>query len=208
MRATTRRLLTTVATLYPCVVISGRSLEDIARRVARIPVWHVFGNHGLESSSAGSRPNTQTRGWVAHLTEALRDQPGVRIEDKGLTVTVHYRGAPDRTAAIDAIRAALRGLPGARIVGGKEAVNLLPFGAAGKGVALRDALRMFACDAAVYVGDDATDEDAFRAAAPDQLLAIRVGAAPQSGAPYHLASQPDIDLLLASLIDLRQPRSR
>jgi trehalose 6-phosphate phosphatase len=203
MRSTTRRLLTSVATLYPSVVISGRRLDDIARRVARIPIWHVFGNHGLESTSANPKPTLQTRGWVTHLNTALRDAVGVRVEDKGLTVTVHYRGAPDRAAAIDAIRAALGGLPGARIVGGKEAVNLLPFGAADKGVAIRDALRMFACDTAIYVGDDATDEDAFSAAPHDRLLAIRIGAAARSAALYHVPAQPDIDLLLQRLIDLR-----
>ena len=203
MRAGTRSLLTTAATLYPCVVISGRRLDDIAGKLAGIPLWHVFGNHGLESWTASAYPTTQTRTWVRKLAHDLVNHPGVVIEDKGLSVTVHYRGAHDRPRAIEAIEAAIRGLPGARIVGGKESVNLLPFGGADKGVALRDALRLFACQTAIYVGDDATDEDAFAAAGPHQLLGVHVGPAPSSAARYHIDSQADVDMLLEALIEVR-----
>ena len=48
MRARTRRLLVAVAERYPCVVISGRSRDDVASRIETVPVWHVSGNHGLE----------------------------------------------------------------------------------------------------------------------------------------------------------------
>jgi trehalose 6-phosphate phosphatase len=208
MRTGTRRLLTTVAGLYPCVVISGRRLDDIAARLGGIPVWHVFGNHGLESSAASAHPTAQTRKWVRKLTQDLANDEGVVIEDKGLSVTVHYRGAHDRGKAIESIETAIRGLPGARIVGGKEAVNLLPFGGADKGVALRDALRLFACQTAIYVGDDATDEDAFAAAGPHQLLAIHVGPAQSSAARYHVDSQAQVDVLLEALIDARMQHAK
>jgi trehalose 6-phosphate phosphatase len=203
MRAATRRLLARAATLYPCVVISGRSLQDVARRLTGIPVWHVFGNHGLESSSRSRRPAAQTRLWLARLTSALAGHAGVVVEDKGLTVTVHYRNAADRPAAVAAIEAAVVGLPAARVVAGSEAVNLLPLGGEDKGDAVRDALRLFACQSAIYVGDDATDEAAFTALGAQELLAIRVGAAPRSAARYYLESQAEIDRLLQALIDLR-----
>jgi trehalose 6-phosphate phosphatase len=202
MRMRTRRLLSTAAGLYPCVVISGRALDDIARRLAGIPVWHVFGNHGLESESARARPAAHTREWIRRLTRDLAAHSGVVVEDKGLSVTVHYREAVDRPAAIAAIEAAVKGLPGARIIGGKEAVNLLPFAGADKGVALRDALRLFACHNAIYVGDDATDEDAF-AALPHHVLGVRVVPAEVSAARYHVESQADVDLLLETLIEVR-----
>ena len=201
MRARTRALLAKAARLYPCVVISGRALHDIARRLTGIPVWHVFGNHGLESPSGAAQPTEQTRAWVRRLTRDLAGHPGVVVEDKGLTVTVHYRAAQDRARAIGAIEAAVKGLPGARIVGGKEAVNLLPFGGANKGVAVRDALRLFACQTCIYVGDDATDEDAFAAA--HHVLGIRIGAARASHARYHLPTQGHIDAFLETLIQLR-----
>lgn len=48
MRATTRQLLTRVARIYPSVVISGRAHHDLAKRLGRLPLWEVFGNHGAE----------------------------------------------------------------------------------------------------------------------------------------------------------------
>jgi len=199
----TRRLLASAARLYPCVVIAGRRLDDIARRLAGIPVWHMFGNHGLESWPASARPLAETRAWAQQLTRDLSNHDGVVVEDKGASVTVHYRNARDRASAIEAIHAATSALPGARILGGSEAVNVLPCGAGDKGVALRHAVGLFACQTAIYVGDDPTDEDAFAAGGPCQVLGIRVGAARSSAARYHIESQSDIDRLLEALIAIR-----
>jgi len=60
----------------------------------------------------------------------------------------------------------------ARAVGGAEAVNLLPYAGPHTGSALRQARRAFACDAAIYVGDDDTDEDAFTADVDALLRAL------------------------------------
>ena len=210
LRASTRRLLEQVARMYPCVVISGRALADISRRLNRIPLWYVFGNHGSEPASAPA-PADRTREWVRVLRGSLPEDPGVFLEDKGHSLTVHYRGARDRAAAHEAIVRAAQRLPDARIVGGSEAVNLLGRDAPDKGTALVYALRAFACNVAIYVGDDDTDEDAFRALPPDRLLSIRVGA-PRSPtrARFHLDSQAEIDVLLERLLELREeaPRQR
>jgi hypothetical protein len=77
------------------------------------------------------------------------------------------------------------------------------FGGGHKGLALRDALQVFACHTAIHVGDDATDEDAFATATHHQVRGIRVGAAPGSLARYHLESQSDVDVLLETLAELR-----
>jgi trehalose 6-phosphate phosphatase len=59
MRDQTRRLLADCARRYPCVVISGRRLDDVTRRLGRIPVWYVFGKgerrHPSTRSSRRSR---------------------------------------------------------------------------------------------------------------------------------------------------------
>jgi trehalose 6-phosphate phosphatase len=204
MRRRTRRLLADIALLYPCVVISGRALDDVVRRLSGIPVWHTFGNHGLESDSARPRQTAQIRRWVERLTRDLSAHKGVVIEDKGLTVTVHYRTAVDRPLAIAAIQRSIRELTDARTIDGSEAINLLPAGGADKGVALRDALRRFACETAVYVGDDGTDEDAFANGGSQRVLGIRVGAAADSAAGYHLETQDEVDTLLEALIELRK----
>ncbi len=74
---------------------------------------------------------------------------------------------------------------------------------ANKGVALRRALEITACDTAIYVGDDETDEDAFGALKPEKLLSIRIGRSDASRASYHLDAQRSIDLFLHALADAR-----
>ena len=98
MRARTRQLLVRLTRVYPCVVISGRTLSDISRRVKRIPLCYVFGNHGLEPLADKARPARATAEWLRRLREQLPDHPGVVIEDKKHTVTIHYR-APAIAAA-------------------------------------------------------------------------------------------------------------
>jgi trehalose 6-phosphate phosphatase len=206
--ANTKRLLVRVAKKYPMVVISGRALADISERVAEIGVQHIFGNHGLERSGAASRPRAQVHRWVEQLTEQLSHQRGVVVEDKAHSVSVHYRSAPDQEQALRVIMPIVRKLPEVRIINGAAAVNLLPKDGANKGVALRRALELSACDTAIYVGDDETDEDAFGAFKPEKLLSIRIGPSDASRARYHLASQASIDLLLNELNEMRDERGQ
>jgi trehalose-6-phosphatase len=55
----------------------------------------------------------------------------------------------------------------------------------------------------LYLGDDQTDEDVFALSRTLPLLAVRVGRKPHSLAPYYLASQHHVDMLLAALLELR-----
>ena len=184
-------------------MISGRALADISARVAGIGARHVFGNHGLEWSGGTSRPRAQVRRWVHQLTEPLTGHPGVVIEDKTHSVSVHYRSAPDQARALRFILPIVRMLPDVRVISGAAAVNLLPKDGANKGIALRRALDASGCETAIYVGDDETDEDAFAALEPDKLLSIRIGPSATSRARYHIESQQSIDLLLRALIEAR-----
>jgi len=203
MRRDTRQLLTLAARLYPCVIISGRALDDLTRRLRHIPAWYLFGNHGLEPATPDTPYPTHTREWTLLLKKRLPRDAGIIIEDKRYSVTIHYRHARDQRRAIEAIDRAVAELPDARALGGAEAVSLLPRGGADKGVALQQACRWFACDSAIYLGDDATDEDAFASASPEKLLAIRVGGAKGSMARYQLDRQEDVDALLRILVDFR-----
>lgn len=203
MRDTTRQLLIHAARLYPCVIISGRALDDLSTRLEGIPVWYLFGNHGLEPPPPGIVPSTPVPQWVEQLQRLLPDDPGIVIEDKRYSVTIHYRNAVDKHRAVEAIDRIVTCLPDARALGGAEAVSLLPRGGANKGVALQQACRWFVCDSAIYVGDDGTDEDAFSSSYPEKLLAIRIGADDTSRAHFHLDSQKEIDSLLQILVDVR-----
>ena len=207
MRPETRRLLARVARRYPCVVISGRPLDDLTRRLHRIPVWHLVGDHGFEVSGGPQSQMRHVRDWVKQLRQRLPARRGLVIEQKKNSVTVHYRHVRNKRRVLEAIADAVGYLKDARSLGGAEAVNLLPCGGPHKGVALQQARRVFACDTAIYVGDDDTDEDAFASAASDRLLSIRVGTGNASLARYRLRTQREVDTLLKSLLELRTTRS-
>jgi hypothetical protein len=70
-------------------------------------------------------------------------------------------------------------------------------------VALQRARRLLGCERVVYVGDDETDEVAFRSDRATRLLGVRVGKVQASAARYHLPRQEDIDQLLQAFLDLR-----
>ena len=180
----TRALLGQLAGRYALVAcVSGRASGDAARVVGVDGVRYV-GSHGLELD-----PDADA--WRARLREfaAGVDWP---VEDKGLTLSFHYRGAEDEQAA----RAALeRAADEARDAGlrarfGRKVLELLPPVDASKGTAVRRLLADAGLERALYAGDDTTDMDGF--AALERLeLGVRVAVASNEGPPA-LAQAADI----------------
>jgi len=203
MRATTRRLLKRVAHLYPCIIISGRAHGDLVKRVGQLPLRHIIGNHGLEPWAETEAVAAQVKRWVHHLRVHLEALSGVVVEDKKYSATVHYRHARDRARARRKIAAVVRSLPNARILDGDMALNLILRTGPDKGVALQRARRALACDTAIYVGNDGTDEDAFASAPANRLLGVRIGRSRSSRAGYYLRSQGEIDPFLQILLAMR-----
>lgn len=200
MRATTQALLQAVARRRPTIILSGRGRSDALRLLGGAPVLEVIGNHGAEAYGLPARSSTQQiRQWHLLLAEQLKDTSGVHIEDKRHSLSIHYRGSADQAAAERRIRALCEELPGARLIGGKSVINLLPHDAPDKGSALLQALDRLGCPRALFVGDDETDEDVFRLRQPQRLLSVRVGRSDQSAAEYCLESQDEIDELLTLL---------
>jgi trehalose 6-phosphate phosphatase len=204
MRDSTRALLRVASMLYPCAVVSGRSRADLGPRLAGVPLLAFVGNHGAEAGfgpvDLGPRP--QVAGWAAALGAALRDVPGVELEDKGLSIALHYRRAPDVAEAEARARAAAGALEGARVFGGHAVVNVAPEEAPDKGAAVGALLRRIGWRQALYVGDDVTDEDAF--AADGVAVPVRIGVAAGSAARFFLPEQADVDAMLRALIAARR----
>jgi trehalose 6-phosphate phosphatase len=169
-------------------VITGRPVEQIDAFLAplRLP---VAGLHGLDCRlTADTRlrlePDPAALALARRrLARFVADWPGTRLEDKDLTVALHYRGAPEAAeparAAVEEIVAASGGALGLRT--GKMVLELAPPGR-DKGDAIRDLLAIppFRGRAPVFCGDDVTDEDGFRFVNAMGGLTIRVG---EPGAP-------------------------
>ena len=107
------------------MVISGRGQADVARHVGSVPVWHVSGNHGIEPWARDEVYLPQVRDWVRRLQTRLAPWAGVIIEGKTYSVTIRYRRARQKEPARKAIKRAVRQLRGARVIAGKEAINLM-----------------------------------------------------------------------------------
>lgn len=206
MRPSTRKLLTRVARAYPCVVISGRRVHDLEARVRPVPVWHLVGDHGSEPLGTQRATSAHVHEWVAELKRHVPRQRGLVFEQKRNTLTVHYRHARDKGRLLELLATAIGHLRDARTLYSPEAINILPANGANKGLALQQMCQAFACDTAIYVGDDESDEDAFASAGPEQLLSIRVGTKHPSAAQYRLRRQTDVDGLLELLLKLRGAR--
>jgi trehalose 6-phosphate phosphatase len=171
----TRALLIPVARRYGVVAcVSGRRAA-IARQIVSLGTIAYVGNHGAEVLRPGrTQPDVdrEAAAWQrrvhqfangAHTGELQRLR--VRLEDKGPIMAFHWRGAPDEEAAEAAVR---RVADGARASGfaihwGRKVLEVRPPIALDKGRGVHALLRDADLDAALYVGDDRTDLDAFRA---------------------------------------------
>ncbi len=212
----TRHWLGRLTSMAPTAVVSGRSLEDIRTRVGR-DVTYLIGNHGLEGGTADPRAIDRARdvtcGWKDILSQGWRQElvrAGVMTEDKTYSLSFHYRNAENPGAARRAIFRALAGLtPQPRVVPGKRVFNALPPGTPHKGGALLELIRQLDVAAAVYIGDDDTDEDVFALRDP-RILTARVGHKKTSAAQFFLRRRPEVSELLCMLAEqlLQQRRAR
>lgn len=196
-------------------VISGRSREDVISRLG-VTVDYAVGNHGVDGLPGAEREAAEcvavSQGWLAQLRggEALRAlDPGLLLEDKGVSLSVHYRQARDAGRAVASLPAVFAGLePAPRIVTGKMVFNLLPPAAADKGTAMLRLLELSRAEAGLYVGDDVTDEDVFCLHQPD-LLTVRVGRDDSSHARLYLRAPSEVARLIDALIgELAAARAR
>ena len=204
----TRGLLIEIARRYGVVAcVSGRRASD-ARRIVGIGTISYLGSHGTELLRSGwTEPELDpaVRDWGRRMQEFGRESDTaelrrlrVRIEDKGSIVAFHWRGAPDEEAAraaIDAI-AAHGEQAGLRTHWGRKVLEVRPPVRMDKGAGIVGFLQDTDLDVALYVGDDATDIDAFRGLAElvaDGRLkhAVRACVASEEG-PSELADEADL----------------
>jgi len=155
-------------------VVSGRGLADVRERAA-IPGIAYAGNHGMEIEGAGlhrihpeaqaARPELEE--VAAAVEPALEGIDGAFLEDKGLTLSIHYRLAPDHAEEVrEIVLEAAGGRPGLEVFDGKMIVEVRPRVEWHKGKAVLFLLGQMQPPKeapVLYLGDDRTDEDAFRA---------------------------------------------
>jgi trehalose 6-phosphate phosphatase len=206
-----RQRLAQLAQRVPVAVISGRSLADLRPRIPA-EVRLCIGNHGSEGATEevdATAMRTVCRAWIAQLSEWLKQpgsDPGIVVEDKGLTLSVHFRLARDRELAARRLAELVPRLaPAPRVIGGKLVLNLLPPNARTKFEALVELAQREAAERVLFVGDDETDELVF-AQAPEHWTTVRVDLSRASQADFFVHQQSEVAMLLDQLLALlRKP---
>ncbi len=196
-------------------ILSGRSLADLGVRVGLSEV--IYGGcHGLEVQGPGlSFRHPRADAWAALLqavaeavSARLASMPGVRLEPKGLAIAVHYRNAPSGAAGelriqLDRVIHPLRDR--LRLLRGSKVIEILPRVRWNKGdCALWIRERVMGALArpvvTLYMGDDRTDELAFRVL-QEKAITARVGPlVARSTAAYRLRDVTDVHRLLSALV--------
>jgi trehalose 6-phosphate phosphatase len=154
-------VLSRLATRYAVVgLISGRPAEE-ARRLVSVPGIEVFGVYGLSEADSGS----PVAGVRDDVEAAARNVRGAWMEDKKVSVAVHYRAAEDVDAAGAVLSGALGAIAdrhGLSVMPGKMVIELVPPDT-GKGSVIESQWKSRNLSACLYAGDDVADLQAFAA---------------------------------------------
>jgi trehalose 6-phosphate phosphatase len=220
----TRQLLIATSRRYGLVAcVSGRRASE-ARAMVSIGAITYLGSHGAELLQAGwtdARLDPALRQWIEPLGKFAAAQDAgelrrarVRIEDKGVILAYHWRGATDEDNARVLVEklAADAQAAGFHVHWGRKVLEVRPPVPFDKGDGITTLIRGSGVRAAVYVGDDVTDLDAFRALSVltesgELTYSLRVGVRSDDG-PAELEAAADfvvegtegVRRLLASLV--------
>jgi trehalose 6-phosphate phosphatase len=190
-------------------ILSGRSLADVRKRVGLAGLYYG-GNHGLEIFGPDLRfthPKAVSARRLIGQMKALLEKEicpieGAWLEDKKFSLTLHFRSV-ERKEDIASVKkifysVAADFLEGdlLSVIKGKKVLELAPYTSWNKGSAVIWLMKKFAGGALpVFVGDDLTDETAFRALGSGGI-SVRIGRSAKTSARYYLKRQPEISQLL------------
>jgi trehalose 6-phosphate phosphatase len=178
-------------------VLSGRALDDVDRilegRVACVAAVHGLvwrRPDGRVTQSPASPALAEARQAARTLAQRC---DGVLLEDKGASIALHYRQAPQAKAAVLAATARIAAATGLVVQNGAMVSELRTAGP-NKGDSLRAFMEgaPFAGFLPVMVGDDLTDEDGFKAAAAAGGYGVLVGPARATHAAYRLEAVAEV----------------
>lgn len=206
----TKRQLSLLAGSNCCylTVLSGRSLSDIKKRIG-IPKIYYGGNHGLDISGPDLR-YTHPKALISKLaiTCAVRrlkkeivDIEGAWLENKKYTVSLHFRSV--KTENIPLVKKVFHAvvnefMEGKRlnVIKGKKVLELIPNVPWNKGSAVLWILKQLKDKCLpIYIGDDQTDETAFKAL-NRKGITIRIGKSRKTAAKYYLKGHQEVPRFL------------
>lgn len=216
LMASTRKYLRLLSENHPLVIISGRGLSDVKERTDLEGILYA-GSHGFEiegwaglrfTIEDGERLEQMIREITMEMEETLVEFFGVEIESKKYAVAVHYRNVPEEDHATlkEKVCKVVDGFPALRIGLGKKVFEIRSRQKWDKGKAMlwiAEKMNLTEKDHfLIYVGDDLTDEDAFRVM-PENGLNILAGKHDSfSYADVRISGTGEIDRLIRYFIEM------
>ena len=209
-----RQSLIQLAEKIPVAIVSGRDRADVAVLVG-VDVLHFAGSHGFDITGPDGMDEQRGEEFRPALTEAadllvvvVADEPEAWVQRKRYALAVHYRNSPEGAEARlePVVEEIISRFPGLRFAGGKAIFEVRPDIEWDKGKAvlrLLDVMDVGEDAVPIYVGDDVTDEDAFRALADGTGIGVVVGADHRlTHADYALADPAEVAEFLERLTAL------
>ena len=184
-----KALLRLVARLYRAsngavALVTGRSIDDVESHLGPLPI-PISGQHGLEWRDVNGRvwiraasPTETRQAIIAELQPIVARHPGLLLEEKDLTLALHYRAAPHLAAYVHRTMERLAATGGAalEVQRGKCVVEIKPAGFdKGTAVSAYLAAPPFAGRYPVFIGDDLNDEHGFAEVNRMDGVSIKVG---------------------------------
>jgi trehalose 6-phosphate phosphatase len=209
MPETTRRPLIEVAKRYGVVAcVSGRRASD-ARRIVSLGSIAYLGSHGSEILHPGSiapEMDRELQAWTRRVQNFAREAYSeslrklrVRLEDKEAIAALHWRDVPDEEEAERGVREVAEAAEkaGFNAHWGRKVLEIRPPVRIDKGAGIVSLLKDVELEAALYVGDDTTDIDAFRGLGElvemgSLKRALRVGVSSGDETPSELEAEADV----------------
>jgi trehalose-phosphatase len=200
-------------------IISGRSLEDLKGKVGVSGIIYV-GNHGLEIENPGGRHkkilSSTRKGELKRITQnlqnSLKEIPGILFEEKGPILSIHYRNVSQNffVQIPQILEEELQQWKDHwKMTYGKMVLEIRPNLDFHKGKAVREILKTFPSQGLlpIYLGDDQTDEDAFRVL-KGQGISVFIGPGGfPSKADFFLQDPDEVQEFLSRCQDARRTGS-
>ena len=208
----TRTILRILASKIPVAILSGRELKDVRKRVGIDGIVYA-GSHGFDIAGPRGLQRQEAREFIPSLDVAEKELrrkldgiAGALIERKRFSIAAHYRNVNKSDflkleRGVSEIAARHRKL---RRIDGKKVYELLPNVDWDKGKAVLWLLETLGLERPnahpIYIGDDRTDEDAFRAL-EQRGVGILVSEEPRpTAASYSLRDPSDVERFLRKLV--------
>ncbi|XP_066376100.1 probable trehalose-phosphate phosphatase 8 [Miscanthus floridulus] len=216
-----------VAKHFPTAIVTGRCIEKVCSFVG-LPELYYAGSHGMDIKGPSSKEDNTVLLQPAReflpvidkayraLEEKTKDTPGARVENNKFCLSVHFRCVDEKSwsSLADKVKAVLRDFPELKLTEGRKVLEIRPSIMWDKGRAVEFLLKSLGFDdrtnvLPVYIGDDRTDEDAFKVLRErGQGIGILVSKCPrETDASYSLQDPTEVMEFLVRLGQWKPLRS-